>query len=315
MTAMEESRKRLLGLVRALHAGASPAGRDRLPPPALVRHHRLAPLCFRAGLAEYRDDYAASALVAARRERRLAEAIAALTAAAVPVALLKGVSYAPTLYPDVAERPMTDIDLLVPPDQHPAALAALTGIGYRLGTRLGHHHAVMMVRGDDPIDVHRAILSARTCRIDLGAVWRRAAPATERSDGARRLDPVDELLFHFAGLTRTALVAPLISYLDGARMLARLSRPDRLALPRRASAYRVARVVEVGLSTVGALLDDRPRTARWPAPRLAELLAEHQLAPNRRRIRTLALADGPREVAGWLVHWTLERAERHRLRR
>jgi hypothetical protein len=299
---------RLLALLRALRAGRRVDPSD-LPPPASMRHHRLGPLAFCAGAVDYRADYAAAALAAARAAHRVDEAVAALTAAGIPVALIKGISYARSLYTDPAERPMADIDLLVPAARHPAAIAALAAIGYRPGAAARLHHALMLVRGDDVIDLHRAILAPRCCRIDADAVWRRSRPAAERTDGARRLEPVDEALYHFAALGRTALFGPLLAYLDAARLLDRLGPTGRAALGERARAYRVGRLIAAGVALTDALLDRRAPPP-WPAPALAELASGREPAPNRRRLRILALCDHPRQAAGWLAQWSLERGER-----
>ena len=63
----------------------------------------------------------------------LAEAdtvVALLTEAGVGAARLKGVWIAAALYPDPAMRPMTDVDLLVRPEQIDTAVAALRAAGY-----------------------------------------------------------------------------------------------------------------------------------------------------------------------------------------
>src|SRR5678816_2510112 len=88
------------------------ATRDR-PPSTLVRAHHLGPIAYKRGVAEFRAEYAASTVVAERRAGLLAEVVGALRTRGVRVALVKGISFVGTIYPDPAERPMNDIDLLI----------------------------------------------------------------------------------------------------------------------------------------------------------------------------------------------------------
>lgn len=59
-----------------------------------------------------------------------AELLAALKAAGVAAIPLKGAWLAETVYPDLAQRPMSDMDLLIRPEQLEAAQAAMTRLGY-----------------------------------------------------------------------------------------------------------------------------------------------------------------------------------------
>src|SRR5829696_3468921 len=97
----EAERRALRALVATLLGNPTPFTPSDLPL-ALVRRHMLAPLAYKAGVAELRNDHIASSLQAERRAVVLAEAIGALAAASVPVILLKGIAYAGTIYPDPA---------------------------------------------------------------------------------------------------------------------------------------------------------------------------------------------------------------------
>ena len=307
MSGVEE--KLLLELTRAVAAGSSFADPPR-PAADLVRRHRLGPLAFRLGLGEYRADFAASALRAELRLRQLARVTAHLEAAGVAIVLLKGVSYATSLYADPAERPMADIDLLVEPHRYAEARRALAELGYR-GTGSRFHHGTMLVAKDSVIDLHRSIISPLCSQLDLAAIWSRARPATERDDGALRLDPIDEALFHFINLGRTALLSPLLSYVDGARLLARLDDADLVTLRVRAQRYRVARAVDAAVTMTNRILNDdgADDEGRWLATSLADLVSGAELSTSRRGVRVLALCDSPREAAGRVAQWVLERGE------
>lgn len=67
---------------------------------------------------------------AERLDRVLDDALAVLAAAGVQCIVAKGMHTARTLFPEPAARPMTDIDLVVPPAQVDAAEGALAAAGY-----------------------------------------------------------------------------------------------------------------------------------------------------------------------------------------
>src|SRR5688572_7740828 len=103
MTIVNPDDAALAALVAVLvDGGEAPAA-----PVERVRAHGLAPLAHRHGRAELRNDFITSSLRAEQQREIAAEAVAALAAAGVPAALLKGISYAGWLYADPGERPMT----------------------------------------------------------------------------------------------------------------------------------------------------------------------------------------------------------------
>ena len=61
----------------------------------------------------------------------LIRALRVLRAAGIPTLVLKGAALADTIYPDIAQRPMVDIDLLVRPADRDRGRAALEAAGYR----------------------------------------------------------------------------------------------------------------------------------------------------------------------------------------
>lgn len=62
--------------------------------------------------------------------QELARVLLALANAQVPTVVLKGAVLAATIYPNVALRPMGDLDLLIPRERLAQATAALTALGY-----------------------------------------------------------------------------------------------------------------------------------------------------------------------------------------
>jgi hypothetical protein len=272
---------------------------------ALIRRHMLAPLAYRAGVARFRRDYLASGLLAELRARCLREVGDALAAERIPVALIKGAAYAGRIYADPAERPMSDVDLLVPPALHARAERALRRLGFwRVGSprqqsRL--HHAVGYKRKGASIDLHRSIVQPWRSRIDVDALWRRAVPG---DDGLWRLDPVDEVVIHLGHVARHELMVPVINYVDAARLLQHV---DRAAVEERARAFRLGRGVRAALAMTGAIAHDGqpeavPAAARDVARRLLpsveEVCAYGRVWRPLQCLRKALLVDGPRELVG-----------------
>ncbi|MEM9491970.1 MAG: nucleotidyltransferase family protein, partial [Myxococcota bacterium] len=203
--------------------GAPWSGDCAALPDALVRRHFLTPLAYRAGVSRFRSDFVASSLLAEIRAQTLAEVLAALAESAIPVILLKGIAYARTLYSEPAERPMSDIDLLVPPGAHRRAGEILRRLGYWVAgsnqQRSPLHHAVCYKRRSAAIDLHRSMVQPWRSRIDIAGLWQRSRPAPDRSEPCRRLERVDEVVLHLAHIARHELHVPIINYVDAARML------------------------------------------------------------------------------------------------
>jgi hypothetical protein len=74
--------------------------------------------------------YLQQAALVAVRHRQLACLMTTLAEAKQPALVLKGAAVAESLYPDPAQRPATDIDVLVRPLDYPKAREALLAAGY-----------------------------------------------------------------------------------------------------------------------------------------------------------------------------------------
>jgi hypothetical protein len=262
---------------------------------ALVRRHLLAPLAYRAGLVRFHRDYVASALLAELRAAVLGEVGDALAAERIPVAVIKGAAYVGRIYQDPAERPMSDVDLLVPPHLHAPAERVLRRLGFwRVGSprqqsRL--HHAVGYKRKGASIDLHRSIVQPWRSRIDVDALWRRALPMAA---GLLRLDPVDEAVIHLGHIARHELMVPVINYVDAARLLDRV---DRVAIEDRARAFRLGRGVRAALAMTDAIVRGAPLEGRL-LPSMHEVFAYGRVWRPLQVLRKALLVDGPRELVG-----------------
>jgi hypothetical protein len=190
-------------------AASGAADGDRAPAtagatldPARVRRHLLAPLAHRAGFPGFRSDYIAAALHAERRAGFLAEVLGAF--GDLPVLRLKGIAYIATLYDDPAERPMTDIDLLVPGPRFAGGGRPARALGYvddgKRNQRSPVNHAVTLRRRESAIDLHRSMVQVGRMAIDLDAVWRNAIPACQTA--AWCPCPDHEYLIHLAHMAR-----------------------------------------------------------------------------------------------------------------
>lgn len=274
-----------------------------------VRRHLLGPLAYRAGEQRFRGDFVTSALMAERRDSLLVEVVQALEHEAIPVILLKGISYVGTIYDDPAERPMSDIDLMVPPPDHTRALGCLRRLGYwDAGSRMsgfGSHHAVAMKRRHASIDLHRSMIQPLRSRLDIDDLWRRARPAEERTDASLRLAPVDELVLHLIHIARHELMVPLINYVDAVRLLDRLP-GGREPVVDRAAEFRMARGVRAALAMTDAVWAGRPFDSRV-LPGVAEVIRGDAVWRPLQMARKARLVDGPRELFGLVAIGLYER--------
>jgi hypothetical protein len=199
------------------------------------------------------------------------------------------------IYEDPAERPMSDVDLLVPPHLHARAERVLRRLGFwRVGSprqqsRL--HHAVGYKRKGASIDLHRSIVQPWRSRVDVDALWQRAVPI---SAGLWRLDPVDEAVIHLGHIARHELMVPVINYVDAARLLDRV---DRAAVEERARAFRLGRGVHAALAMTDAITRGAPLAGRV-LPSMQEVFAYGRVWRPLQVLRKALLVDGPRELVG-----------------
>jgi hypothetical protein len=91
------------------------------------------------------------------RLHELEHVLRSLSAANIPVILLKGIALADVVYGNVAVRPMSDIDLLVREANVAGALRALTTMGYRAIPPRAYRCEVMLHKEEGratPIELH-----------------------------------------------------------------------------------------------------------------------------------------------------------------
>ena len=142
--------------------------------------------------------------------RELGTCLRALTAAAVPVIVLKGAALIETVYGNLALRPMGDVDLLVHGPDLAAARRTLDGLGYearRIETHPGalseYENEVAFCkpgRFDTWVDVHWGLFDSPYYqdRIAMDWFWESARPAAVGDEPALVLGP-EALLIHLCG--------------------------------------------------------------------------------------------------------------------
>jgi hypothetical protein len=241
----------------------------------MVRRHGLAPLAATSGLSEFRTDFAASAVGWKRIEREMPFIIDALANEGIRVAALKGLAYAKSLYPNPANRPMSDVDLLVESHRRRAAHTVLERAGFsRLDGAYGHH-ATVWTKNRFVIDLHHDFISTGRGRIDHDAMWERMVPGWPR--GAFWLDPVDAHAFHLVHLARNRLRGPLMHLVDAAWLLERVPGQNAELTLARAKEWGLFRAVRLAHQFAEAILQGASGRAVPLGPTLQEIAVfEHQ---------------------------------------
>lgn len=259
----------------------------------LVQRHGLAPLVARAGVSSYRDGLAQASIQWARVEQELPSVVRTMREAGVRVAAIKGAAHAKTLYAAPAERPMADVDLLVPVKDLPAARTTLRRIGFSLAAAGALHHAEVWVRNDRVIDLHWSIIGRGRSDVDLEGIWRRARPGWP--DGAEHLEPIDSLAFHLIHLSRNRLSLPLVNVIDTARMLEHVEASAAVA---RAHAWGLQRACAIALKFCASIIGGRwQRPAGWFGPSTQEIVALDQPDVLRKILFDTVVAGSPRQLA------------------
>ena len=208
-----------------------------------------------------------------RLSETLAEALAALAAAGVPVLALKGPVLSERLYADPLARRSADLDLLVRVTDFPRAKELLEGLGYRAEPgptaryRRRHHHHLCMVRTGSPaVELHFRAFSGFGTTIAAEEVFARATPyRTRLGPTCLVLAPEDEVLYlgvHAAGhdLERLSWLYDLKTFrerypaLDWPTVFAR-ARSAKVAVPLAFSLDALGRRLGVAVPDLGPLAE------------------------------------------------------------
>jgi hypothetical protein len=212
------------------------------------------------------------------------ELLTALHAAKVPVIPLKGAWLAERIYEDGACRPMSDIDLLVPPESLAAARAAIERLGYTptdldLDESRDKHVRYQRPTGPLPIELHWRLWCPDTKNNDKtepAQTW--LGLQEERLHGVPvQVFPPERLLVHLAQhILKHALIVPLKTYLDLV-LLCRHYAPllDPTRLDEEARAWRVVFEAKCMLQVAHDIWGVRPPAQLIP---FLPCSAEHEKA-------------------------------------
>jgi hypothetical protein len=255
---------------------AQPAGADEVV--ALARNHRLSPLLSLADLS----GWAAPLAETLRRDRVLTiarnlqlaqaaeECAEALTAAGVPVVLLKGLSYNLTIYEEAGARPTADIDLLVPDAARRTAFETLDRLGFEPraaapGFDEADYHEVAWARGGVDVDLHLALAPLARCQIDYRDLWASTRDATVGRVRVATLHPRHAAIFHALHMAIDHFDVPALYLVDLSRLLPDAG--DREQAEALARTWRCWRPFATAVALTAAFLPD------WGAGRIVSPLA------------------------------------------
>ena len=270
------------------------------------------------------------------RQQELHRVLDLLHQAGVQVTLLKGAAHlAIGLYPDVALRPMGDLDLWIPAEEMPRAIKALTAEGYRVVDKVRRPVALRIryaqeieLQGKasigEAVDLHyrpfQGMWTLLVARIPQASLWEQRRPIPRRGGSAHVLSPEDHLIhlaYHFS--VNHHLGYPGIRTLIDMDLVLRAWPVDWTRLYKRAVEWHISTVMWVGLTLLRRLAGNAVPSSivhslappRWQRLALSALMpdAKGLLYPRAREGRTrylldLLLCDSPRD---WLrlIAWTL----------
>lgn len=121
-------------------------------------------------------------------ETRLDQCIQLIEGAGIPVMLLKGAGLAKTVYESFVDRPMSDLDILVPTDRTTEAWELLRGAGWRMAEgqdrselyETQHHHLPPLYDPDGTetaVEIHRQIFpGSHPFAFTADSLWADARP-------------------------------------------------------------------------------------------------------------------------------------------
>jgi hypothetical protein len=149
----------------------------------------------------------------------LERALGALARGGIPVLPLKGPVLADQLYPEPLLRFATDLDLLVPPDDHARAERVLEAGGYRRlpAEEQGADYHTRFGPGDGRpgrvvVELHHDLGEPHASRPDVRGIWATASEQSWRGHAIRAMAPADLLVylcFH-AAKDGLAAIRPLL---------------------------------------------------------------------------------------------------------
>ncbi len=199
---------RVRAAVRAAVSGADPPdlpGARRESILAVAGDHQVVPLV--AGVVSgttTEDEQRAIAATALRLTGELLDLLAALEEAGIRGLPFKGPALATAIYGDPARRQYEDLDVLVPPEDVPAAVRVLEDRGYRAGIPLSraeldgvirHHSSLHYHRDGVTVDLQwRLAPSWYPVDLDVATLYDRAGSVSLQGRRVQTLAPDDRVI-------------------------------------------------------------------------------------------------------------------------
>jgi len=217
----------------------------------------------------------------------------ALQQAGISFMVVKGVHLCTSLYENIGERPIWDIDLLVPLEVMGSALATVEQTGYRpsrpfdlgLEVRNYHHVPVYRKRGAPPLEVHWALLNPRFQNgMNWQELWERSETARVGEVDVRVFSPSDLLIYLCAHVAYQHIYIDSVRSLYDIRLLIerRGEELDWGAITARAKTWGLANSVYLTLRLTEELLGCAIPDSAWEALRPADFNEEVVLAASSR---------------------------------
>jgi len=178
--------------------------------------------------------------------------------ARIEIILLKGMALIQTIYPNIALRPICDIDMLIHQQDFPVVKAGLEGLGYFNSVFYRedfYQDNIMVDVHEELINITRIKSRRNAHRIDMDEVWRRSLAIEINRQNARILSPEHTLMELCLHLTLHHGLQGLIWFVDIARLVEYYKNEiDWNKFIKETSDYRINRPVYYALFYVNKIL-------------------------------------------------------------
>ncbi len=166
-----------------------------------IIHNQFDQVLPRAFVEELRNSFLKNAARNLYAQRQLSQILAALESNQISVILLKGASFAFSIYQNPACRLMTDLDLLVHQHHLARVVSIFETLGYQMGGTVWQgpgHHLPPFFRPDSifPVEIHWQLSTPnRTTNLSPDLIWQSSQPGSCFAHACCQLSPA-LALFH-----------------------------------------------------------------------------------------------------------------------
>jgi hypothetical protein len=207
-------------------------------------------------VTSFQTDYYLSARQNTLLLSALGQVLPRLATAGIDVVVMRGASWAESLYHDIGLRPMADVDLLIRAEAIQVVAQVMSDLGYRLRETVDY--CAQFQLGDDRtfIEVHWSIGSGSPCfNVTFGSLWSERQPLLLGGEVTFQLSPEDAVLltsFHVG--FQHCFAVRLMSFLDVYLLTAGPSaRLDWDKLVERAQMFKLSHLLFAVLELTGRI--------------------------------------------------------------